>query len=1003
MRKILLIIGVLVSSIAIGQPRIDNIDRAIAHPLTAIQITGVGFSADPADLQVWFGSVQGSIISSTESSITVTVPASARLSSVEVINLENNRSAKSPKKFMPNFSGETFVNTFSGTSFSNADDIFDLCSCDFDGDGKSDIAGSKFKTGKINIMLLRNTSTIVGNTSSINFVQSSLALPSATYSVACGDINGDGKPDLIASRTGSTGNTVFVFQNTSTPGTISFATRVDLNLTAGDFARELSIRDLNRDGQPEIIVTNSASNTIYVFENNLASTTITAGGFTRIDKVIFDIPTNEGTLSMETADMNNDGWPDIVVAPNQNANEIYILKNPANGSLTFTEIFKPSLEGAGGIPVGTLQNINDIAVADFDQDANGLLDIVVADRGSAGGKAFVFVNKGSFIFESVNTTGFVAPLAFGVDVADMNGDGFADFVIGNRKFSAPEEVNIFINNKAATPGFAKSTITTAKANWFVKAQDFDGDSKPDIAVTSTNNATNFSIDIWKNRNCHQAVILNEDPFTVCNPQVLPLEAAPLQALTFSWSNGDNGPTTNVDISDAGLLTITAVGEGGTCTSNASITVVNGGGSVPATPTITAPTGVCAGNPLTVTSSTTADEYEWSGPDGFTSSAQNPSAIPNVTIDNSGLYRLRVKTGGCYSDFAETQIDVVSPTAFSISGTTNVCVGQSFSLTVNEVSGYNYQWKNGSGTNIPGETESTFPKVARNAVAGDDGNYTVFISHQSIACTDETDAYTLNVLTAPVASFTKSPAIICVGTEVTFNASGSTVDNTAPTPVYTWNFGDTNVGTGSTEQHTYASQQTNIAASLTLTYTGVSGCSSNSSSAPFNVNAAIAPVIDVNPLVTEICPNGTETVTLSVTGTFNSFDWSTGGATSTVDVNVPDTYSVETVDANGCVGNAQVILTDKPGCSTTTPGAPKAFTPNGDSSNDLWVISNVPNIQECSMNVFDGRGRRVYETKSFPVTGWDGVVNGKPLPDGTYYYVLSCPGSKPATGSVLIIR
>jgi hypothetical protein len=56
-----------------------------------------------------------------------------------------------------------------------------------------------------------------------------------------------------------------------------------------------------------------------------------------------------------------------------------------------------------------------------------------------------------------------------------------------------------------------------------------------------------------------------------------------------------------------------------------------------------------------------------------------------------------------------------------------------------------------------------------------------------------------------------------------------------------------------------------------------------------------------------------------------------------------------------------------------------------------------------VNIFDGRGRRVFETKSFPVTGWDGVANGKPVPDGTYYYVMGCPGSKPVTGSVLIVR
>src|SRR5690242_14212570 len=145
----LLVVCVSVSVTAIAQPRIDNVERISGYPLTTVQITGVGFSANAADLQVWFGSVRGTIVPpSTESLITVTVPASARLSFVEVINVTTKRSAKSNKKYMPVFSGvQPFTNSFAVTASTNADDIFDLCSCDFDGDGKPDIAGSKFKDG----------------------------------------------------------------------------------------------------------------------------------------------------------------------------------------------------------------------------------------------------------------------------------------------------------------------------------------------------------------------------------------------------------------------------------------------------------------------------------------------------------------------------------------------------------------------------------------------------------------------------------------------------------------------------------------------------------------------------------------------------------------------------------------------------------------------------------------------------------------------------------------
>lgn len=992
----LLAAALLVSAVVFAQPRIDNIERVAANPFSTIQITGVGFSTNPADMQVWFGSVMGTILTSTESSITARVPAGARLSSVEVINTVTLRSSKSSKRFMPVFSGELpFVNDFAVSSFTNADDIFDLCSCDFDGDGKADMAGSKFKEGKSNIMMLRNTSTVAASSTTLNFAQTSITLAFPTFSVNCGDINGDGKPELVASRGGSsTGSTVFVFQNTSTLGNISFSAPVQLNLAVGDFAKEMAIRDLNRDGQPELVVTNGQNNTIYIFENNLASATITAGGFTRVDRTVTGATVADGTLSLETADLSGDGWPEIIVTPNNNAQKVYILTNPADGTLLFSTVTSFAV---GTVPTGGTTNINDVAIADFDRD--GMLDLVLADRAASGGKAFVCLNRGSLVFQSVNgTTGFAAPVAFGVDVADMNGDGFVDFVISDRRFNNPEEINIFISDGGNNPSFAKSTITTTKASWFVKTADFDGDSKPDIAVTSTNNATNFSIDVWKNRNCYQALILNEDPLPICNPQIKTIEAVPLQGVTFTWSNGDTGPTTDVDFTDAGTLTVTAAGENG-CSTEATITIADGGGSVPAAPAMTAPNGACAGNSITLSTTTTADEYEWSGPDNFTSTAQNPPAIPNVTTDNAGLYRLRVKSNGCYSDFTEKQIDVVAPESFSITGNAGVCAGEAVTLTVNSIPNYDYQWKRGT-TNV-GTNSATYNIAS--VAEGDQGSYTVLVSHQTITCDSETDPFTLNVFTAPSATFTKDPAQVCVGTEVTFDATGSTTDNTAPLPSYAWDFDDATNGTGETALHTYAAAQTGVSVTLTLSYPGITGCSDVFTMPDFDVNNATAPTITADPAVTEICSDGSETVTLTVTGTFASFDWSTGATTAFIDVMAPATYSVETVDNNGCIGNTEIILTEKPGCSGGDPFIPKVFTPNGDLSNDLWLITSVPNIQDCTMNIFDGRGRRVYEVKGFPVTGWDGVANGKPVPEGTYYYVMGCPGSKPVTGSVLIVR
>jgi gliding motility-associated-like protein len=980
-------------------PKITKVEPSLTFPFANVEITGSGFSTTPSQLQVWFGHVRGTILSSSESNIRVRVPAQARLSSVEVINLQSRRSAKSAVRYMPNFSGrQPFAGTFTATTFSNPDDIFDLCSCDFDGDGKPDIAGTKFRDGKQNIMLLINQSTISSNNSTIAFTQTTLPIAAPTFSITCGDLNGDGKPELLATRGGNiSGNSVYVFANTSTPGSVSFAAAVTLDLVAGDFAKEVAVHDMNGDGRPDIVVTNGATNLFYIFENQLTGTAIAANQFTR-----HDISAGVSTLALEIADVSGDGWPDILATPNSNAQRVLILRNPGNGSLTF---------GAPtSISIGGSNNINDIAVADFNNDA--LIDFVVADRGSS--KAFVYLNRTNLLFQSVNgTTGFASPTAWGVDVADMNGDGYADFVVGNRDFTNPQ-LNIYSNSTAATPGFTVTKLVTPKANWFLRAADFDGDSKPDIAITSTNNATSFSIDVIKNRNCHQPVILSDNPLTICSGQTITLNAVPIQGVTFAWSTGGTGPTTNIGFSNTGTITLTATGEGGTCVTSTTITVNPGAGGAAAKPVITGPAGACAGSTLTLSTAAVAGTptYQWRGPDGFSIDNTSPSiTINNVTASSAGNYAVRVKTGDCLSDTSDPfTVTVVEPAGFTITstvGNTGVCVGQAVTLSVNPVSGYNYQWRRG-GNNLSGQTN---PSLSISSVStADAGQYTVFISHQTISCSSETAPFALNVFAAPVAAFSTSPEQICVGTEVTFDASSSTVA-TGITANYAWEFGNSATGTGVTAKHTYQAAQSALTARLTVSYAGISSCS-NVTTKTLSVNAATAPEISASPEVREICPNASETVVLAVTGAFSTFLWNVPSAntTSSISVKTPGTYSVKTTDANGCTGNAEYVLVRKEGCDvgseiTVNIAAPKLFTPNNDSANDFWVIEGINEYPDCTMSVFDGRGRRVFEAKGSVLANdpWDGLGSSGPVPDGTYYYVFGCPEAKPVTGSVLIVR
>lgn len=83
--------------------------------------------------------------------------------------------------------------------------------------------------------------------------------------------------------------------------------------------------------------------------------------------------------------------------------------------------------------------------------------------------------------------------------------------------------------------------------------------------------------------------------------------------------------------------------------------------------------------------------------------------------------------------------------------------------------------------------------------------------------------------------------------------------------------------------------------------------------------------------------------------------------------------------------------------------PNAFSPNADGVNDTWNISHLSGYNNIDLSVFNRYGQPVYNAKNYS-RPWDGTFNGKPLPVGTYYYVLDLKlGLPKLTGFVVILR
>jgi hypothetical protein len=158
---------------------------------------------------------------------------------------------------------------------------------DLDGDGKPDLVAGSYTGGTIAVY--RNTS-VAGSITTNSFAAPVVfAIGARVHTVALGDLDGDGKPDVALVT--ELPSSLVLFKNLSTPG--SFTTNSlgsQLNFASGDNAIGVAIGDLNGDGRPDVAFGNQYDGTLEIYQNIVpfgtapvitaqpANQTVTVGG-----------------------------------------------------------------------------------------------------------------------------------------------------------------------------------------------------------------------------------------------------------------------------------------------------------------------------------------------------------------------------------------------------------------------------------------------------------------------------------------------------------------------------------------------------------------------------------------------------------------------------------------------------------------------------------------------------------------------------------------------------
>ena len=130
--------------------------------------------------------------------------------------------------------------------------------------------------------------------------------------------------------------------------------------------------------------------------------------------------------------------------------------------------------------------------------------------------------------------------------------------------------------------------------------------------------------------------------------------------------------------------------------------------------------------------------------------------------------------------------------------------------------------------------------------------------------------------------------------------------------------------------------------------------------------------------------------MQASGTTGTYLWTPSTGLSATNILNPTaspatttTYTLRITNSQGCFATDDVTLTVIPYCIKVM----EAFTPNGDGINERWLITNGNCLLNAKAQVFNRYGSKVFESNDYRNT-WDGTYEGKPLPDGTYYYVIS---------------
>jgi gliding motility-associated-like protein len=399
------------------------------------------------------------------------------------------------------------------------------------------------------------------------------------------------------------------------------------------------------------------------------------------------------------------------------------------------------------------------------------------------------------------------------------------------------------------------------------------------------------------------------------------------------------------------------------------------------------TATCRGNTLSLQAQVTGgynNKIRWE-PAAYLNNAVAVNPVAALLRDT--FFVLTVSDAFSYCVFKDTvQVKVLQ--GFDLlNNDTAICKGGSVNLEATGDSRYQYVWT--PGTYLAG----TAP-LSRTATPEKEITYTLRASYPG--CADTLQSVKIDVEPVPQVSI-DNDAVFCDGDTLYMNATVFPADYNA----YRYSWTPAAVFNDSVLAHPLFNAATD--ANISLTVTTAHGCTGK---ADKKINVYRRPKAEAGP---DVITAAGKPLTLqgSTDDPLAAIRWTPALYLSSDRILTPvvtplasQRYYLMVTGAGNCSAYDSVLVK-----TYNEINVPNVFSPNGDGIHDKWTVDYLKDYPLATIDVFDRWGQLVYHTDASHANGWDGMLNGKPLPAGAYYYIIQprANGYGKITGAVTLIR